>query len=861
VIRNWLVLWMVCARAWAATIPGNPAAAFEENRGQYPSEILYVSRPDAYVTADRLVFSGSQAAIRFAGADPAARPGAGDPLPGALNVYSGADPQKWITGLRQYSNIQIQKVYPGIDAIFIPGSDNFMYRLRLAPAANPSAVRIEVSNAGDLSLISGQTLTGLRFIQRPPTAWQDLPEGRISIDVHYSLVDATHFTIVPGAYDTSQPLTIEMGLSVLRQLNIVSQVKAAPSGNFYQVTTIPDVITQPIATAGLVQPTAGACSIRNGVVIPCRDVVVTKYSAAGDVLYNTCLRGSADDVAAAVIAGTEDGKERLHLAGETGSADFPVTSNAAQKYMAGAGGDLFVASLDGDTGALIYSTFLGGPQSSETARELHLDGGGDLFVTGAGAAGLPATTHPLTGCAHCSSNFAAKIDTRSGALIYWAYLPDFLTGTAADPAGGFYFTGTYGPDFPTTRGAWQERSSQPSAAFVAKLNPSGTALEYGTYVAVDEALIGGEVAADSQGNAWVTASSQGYGAPPGVKFFLARFDPTGSRRVYYSRFLPADILVESSDNLIVSTLGVNGFQLYSYDTTVRTPGGTLTTACGPSVTKLDAAGNVMVSRVLPPSAAGTDPAAVDLRAGPSAWASCTVNSASMSDAGYVAPGEIVSIVGKGLGPAGGAAFQLDAQGRVPTSLAGTVVRFNGTPIPILYAEDGQVNAVIPFDAATGTAATLEIEYQGRVVAPLTVQVTGTEWGLFTLDGSGAGQALAFNPDGTLNSVSNPAPLGGVMTIFASGLGALTTAAQAGDVAGPELAMAAARVQVRVANQVTPPDTLYVGTSPGSLSSVTQINFRLPTRLAGAPGPAVLTVALDTDQVGFRVGRLVTIAVK
>ncbi len=33
------------------------------------------------------------------------------------------------------------------------------------------------------------------------------------------------------------------------------------------------------------------------VVIPCRDVVVTKYSATGEVLFNTCLRGSGDDIA------------------------------------------------------------------------------------------------------------------------------------------------------------------------------------------------------------------------------------------------------------------------------------------------------------------------------------------------------------------------------------------------------------------------------------------------------------------------------------------------------------------------------------------------------------------------------------
>ncbi len=128
-------------------------------------------------------------------------------------------------------------VYPGIDA-------SFGKRRRL-------------------TLINNQTLSGVRFIQRPPTAWQDLPGGRTPIDVHYSLLDATHFTIVPGAYDATQPLTVEMALSTFRPLDIASQVKAAPSGGLYQITTISDIVTQPIAAATLLQPTAGACNIRN----------------------------------------------------------------------------------------------------------------------------------------------------------------------------------------------------------------------------------------------------------------------------------------------------------------------------------------------------------------------------------------------------------------------------------------------------------------------------------------------------------------------------------------------------------------------------------------------------------------------
>ena len=86
---------------------------------------------------------------------------------------------------------------------------------------------------------------------------------------------------------------------------------------------------------------------------------------------------------------------------------------------------------------------------------------------------------------------------------------------------------------------------------------------------------------------------------------------------------------------------------------------------------------------------------------------------------------------------------------MPLTLAGTTVYFNGTPAPVLYTSANQVGVVAPF-GLSGDKADVVVTYQGQVSAALTVSVAPSAPGLFTLDGSGRGQAVAVNQDGSIN---------------------------------------------------------------------------------------------------------------
>src|SRR5262249_48895995 len=146
------------------------------------------------------------------------------------------------------------------------------------------------------------------------------------------------------------------------------------------------------------------------------------------------------------IAIAVDGAGSIYLTGESASTDFPITPGALDGTPSSL--DVFVTKLDA-TGALVYSTFIGG-SGSDNALAIALDVAGDAFVFG------------------------------------W----------------------TTSTDYPTTPGAFDRSPHGNNDAFVTKLNATGTALVYSTYLGGRslEQNAGG-IAVDAAGNAYVTGGT------------------------------------------------------------------------------------------------------------------------------------------------------------------------------------------------------------------------------------------------------------------------------------------------------------------------------------------------------------------
>jgi uncharacterized protein (TIGR03437 family) len=199
-----------------------------------------------------------------------------------------------------------------------------------------------------------------------------------------------------------------------------------------------------------------------------------------------------------------------------------------------------------------------------------------------------------------------------------------------------------------------------------------------------------------------------------------------------------------------------------------------------------------------------------------------LNSATMVR-GAVAPGEIVTIFGSGLGPAAGMSAQLDAQGRVARQLAGTSVTFDGVAAPLLYAGTSQVNAIVPFGVAGKTSTQVVVTVNGAASQARTAAVTASSPGIYSTDMSGTGQAAALNQDGTVNSPANPAHRGTVVSLWITGAGLLNAAYEDGEI----VTRNPAGLSLPLVSGWT---VRYAGQAPGMVAGVVQLNLEIPADL-------------------------------
>jgi uncharacterized protein (TIGR03437 family) len=207
----------------------------------------------------------------------------------------------------------------------------------------------------------------------------------------------------------------------------------------------------------------------------------------------------------------------------------------------------------------------------------------------------------------------------------------------------------------------------------------------------------------------------------------------------------------------------------------------------------------------------------------------TTNSAIQGQAAQaVAPGELVTLWISGLLPPGVSASNLAATFNVT---------FNGIAAPLLYTSLKQINAVTPFELAGQGNAQIAFYYQTQQIFLSSIAVAAAEPGIFSVDGSGSGQAIIVNQDGTLNSASNPAPRGSTVAMFATGFGAMNPALGDGVIAptrptptNTPVAFVAVAVGGNVATIV------YDGPAPGAIAGLMQVNFIVPP--AATPGAAV-----------------------
>jgi uncharacterized protein (TIGR03437 family) len=162
----------------------------------------------------------------------------------------------------------------------------------------------------------------------------------------------------------------------------------------------------------------------------------------------------------------------------------------------------------------------------------------------------------------------------------------------------------------------------------------------------------------------------------------------------------------------------------------------------------------------------------------------------------------------------------------------------GVPVPLLYTSANQIAGIAPLSLAATLASpgpppfvSIQVGYQGIGSLTMTNSLIAVPVvpGLFTSDASGHGQGAIVNQDGSINSVSHPAPPGSIVSLFCSGCGATTPLGTDGTVA-TSLASLANTIGVTIGGQTA--SVTYAGSAPGLVIGAVQINVMVPMGVSG-----------------------------
>ncbi len=234
---------------------------------------------------------------------------------------------------------------------------------------------------------------------------------------------------------------------------------------------------------------------------------------------------------------------------------------------------------------------------------------------------------------------------------------------------------------------------------------------------------------------------------------------------------------------------------------------------------------------------------------PGAIAEAGVVHAASWRTGPLAPGQIFSINGEGLGPPNGVVGQFDSNGFLERQVIGVEVLVNGIPAPLFFVGDGQINAQAPYSLQQASEARVSVSYFGESSNEVVTSVAATAPGLFEYPGE-QGRVLAVHADGSLNGPGHPARAGDIVVLYATGEGVTTPPLGDGAPAVDPYPRPTAPLTLHVNGQ--PADLLYAGSAPGYVGLM-QINARVP---GGVNGEVPVTLA-----AGTQVSKTVTLSVE
>lgn len=607
-------------------VPGGPKKGpeFVENKGQWDAQARFYSGlpgMDIWVTADGVVYNvyrertvqyhepiqglairipqvptvvrdGQVIGMRFEGANTASTASG---IGRKNGVYNYIRREYTVTDVNRYDEAFVRDLYPGIDARIYTDQGRSRYDLIVRPGADPSTIRSTFPGSDSVRVVSNTKLAiGTRFGDLTIDGlfvYQEIAGKRKQVSARFVKVgDAIGYEV--GNYDRTKPLIIDP---------FVYSTLLGTIGDDVGMDVAADNLGYAYITGTTVAPAFPTTFGAFDEFIAGRDAFVTKFTTdAVELVWSTFLGGANAETGTA-IALDDDGN--VYVCGDTNSINYPTTLGVVQPNNAmGARPmdafytptDAFVTKLNPTGSALVWSTYLGGPEStwqwnrpdtgpvidgpivnpavSEGALDIKVDKNGLATIVGfTRSTGFPVTLGALEpvfdgpfqappdllnpfGINPGQDGFITKLNANATGYVFSTYMGgrenDIVTGSAIDADGNIFVCGitasTGGPLTPgvfiTTEGAF-DRTIVGQDAFVLRIDPLGLTRVYSTVLGGNDndGAIGIDV--DPTGDAFVTGTTFSTNYPTTIgaydrqynnssDMFLSRLFRDGSRLIY-----------------------------------------------------------------------------------------------------------------------------------------------------------------------------------------------------------------------------------------------------------------------------------------------------------------------------------------
>jgi uncharacterized protein (TIGR03437 family) len=495
-------------------------------------------------------------------------------------------------------------------------------------------------------------------------------------------------------------------------------------------------------------------------------------------------------------------------------------------------GDAFVAKISPDGGSLIYASYLGGG-CGEYGSGIAANADGTAWVVGStGSPNFPVTAdalQPVFGGGF-GDGFLVRVSAAGDRLVYATFLGgndyDAIHAITRDSAGDLYLTGGSGGfSQPASPGAYQPQATGSCLilnlgppvfnldgnAFVMKLNPSGTAITGLTYLGSQCVASGAAIGVDSAGAPWIVGS----GSP---SFPMATPLELQAGGGFISKLSP-DLtqLLFSTDFDTVNGVAVDASGMAYVAGAANPPG---ITGTGSNVST-----QAYLAKI---DAAPTSPIALDNVLSASPFATNT-------GAETLAPGKVIRVVGRGIGPAVKTPG-LIIGGVIANSVAGVQVTFDEVAAPLLYVSSTEIGCIVPFAIASHSTTTLQVTYKGVAsnAVPIPLQATSPE------------VLGVYNSDFSPNSASNPAQASSIVTLYLTGAGQTAPASFDGEVYAFPLPQPSATINIQATGG--PLTVTFAAAAYGLADGILQVNFQMPSKVSQLPNG--FTLSTPTGSTNF-----------